>query len=664
MHRPTRAIILLAACLACTALRSADQPAVDAAARFGALERVMGAELSPDGKRLAYVNPSTGTGAILYVANLDAGHSQAVIQTDGRPLAMTGCGWSGPERLACSQYGLISVPGVRSRYSPFTRLFGVNTDGTKIQPLGQVETHYQLYARQFDGNIIDWLSGSDNTVLMQREYVPESTTGRRTASKEEGLGVDRLDTLTLKSTTVEAPQRTAARYASDGQGVVRLMSMWRLDPDGLSHGAQTHYYRRKGEREWHELGKSTLDSGITPLGVDSQTDLAYVLRKLDGRQALYSIRLDGSGVTELVLARPDVDVASLVTAGRSGHIIGASWSTEYSHVEYFDPVYRQLARALAATIPKLPLIRFVSASNDEQVILLSASSDVDPGRYYVYDRKTRLLDEVAAARPPLENMRLAAQKPLSYAAADGTQIPAYLTLPPAAESAKGLPAIVMPHGGPAARDEWGFDWLAQFFAHQGYVVLQPNYRGSSGYGDRWFADNGFRSWRLAIGDIIDGGRWLVSQGIADPAKLAIVGWSYGGYAALQANVVEPDLFKAVVAVAPVTDFDMVKDEARNWSNEDAVLAYVGSGPHLEDGSPRRHASAFRAPVLMFHGDMDINVSVAESKAMDAALAKAGKQSELVIYPLLDHGLRDGSVRADLLRRSDAFLKKSLGIAGS
>jgi dipeptidyl aminopeptidase/acylaminoacyl peptidase len=237
-----------------------------------------------------------------------------------------------------------------------------------------------------------------------------------------------------------------------------------------------------------------------------------------------------------------------------------------------------------------------------------------------------------------------------------------LTLPPGMVTAKGLPALVMPHGGPAARDEWGFDWLAQYFAYRGYAVLQPNYRGSSGYGDRWFVDNGFRSWQTAVNDIADGGRWLVAQGVADPARLAIMGWSYGGYAALQSAVLAPKLFKAVVAVAPVTDFEMLKEEAKSWTSSDEVQAYVGSGPHIQAGSPLRHASEFQVPVLMFHGDMDITVGIGESVAMNAALRSAGKASELVSYPKLDHHLRDGAVRADLLRRADAFLRNALGIA--
>jgi len=239
-------------------------------------------------------------------------------------------------------------------------------------------------------------------------------------------------------------------------------------------------------------------------------------------------------------------------------------------------------------------------------------------------------------------------------------VPAYLTLPPSGAKA-GLPAIVMPHGGPSARDEWGFDWLSQYFAAKGYAVLQPNFRGSSGYGDAWFQGNGFRSWRVAIGDVNDAGKWLGSQGIADVSKLAIFGWSYGGYAALQSGVVEPGLFKAVVAVAPVTDLAGLKEESRFWSNHVLANRFIGSGPHIREGSPAENVANMRAPVLLFHGDLDRNVGINQSRRMADRLRAAGKKAELVVYPKLDHYLEDSKVRADMLRKSDSFLRSALGL---
>jgi dipeptidyl aminopeptidase/acylaminoacyl peptidase len=249
-----------------------------------------------------------------------------------------------------------------------------------------------------------------------------------------------------------------------------------------------------------------------------------------------------------------------------------------------------------------------------------------------------------------------------FEAADGTAIPGYLTLPPGREEAKGLPSIVMPHGGPASRDVLGFDWLAQFFAQNGFAVLQPNFRGSSGYGADWYQSNGFQSWEVAIGDVNAGAHWLVGEGIADPAKLAIFGWSYGGYAALQANVLEPSLYKAVVAVAPVTDLELMKTLAQRYTTAVIVERFIGSGPHVVAGSPAQQAARIAAPVLMFHGDFDQNVDIKQSRAMASALKGAGKRHELVEYEGLAHNLDDDAARVEMLTRSLDWIRAEIAAA--
>lgn len=250
---------------------------------------------------------------------------------------------------------------------------------------------------------------------------------------------------------------------------------------------------------------------------------------------------------------------------------------------------------------------------------------------------------------------------ITFPATDGTAIPAYLTLPPGGEG-RNLPAVILPHGGPQARDEWGFDWMAQYLAHLGYAVLQPNYRGSAGYGAEWLRENGFRGWQTSVDDIAAGGRWLAAQGIADSRRMAIIGWSYGGYAALQTGVTDPDLFRAIVAIAPVTDLQEVKDEARMFISGRNVAEFVGSGPHVAAGSPARHADRMTAPVLLFHGDRDLNVLVGHSRRMDEALHEAGRSSELVVFPGLEHDLADGDARRRMLDRIGAFLTSNLGSA--
>jgi dipeptidyl aminopeptidase/acylaminoacyl peptidase len=354
-------------------------------------------------------------------------------------------------------------------------------------------------------------------------------------------------------------------------------------------------------------------------------------------------------------------VEGLVRIGRRRHVVGASYATDKGYSEIFDPGTAQSLASLSKALPQAPVLHVADASSDESKMLIFADSDTDPGVYYLFDRKAGQLRPLLAVREQLMGAKLASVKPVSYPATDGTPIPAYLTLPPGVESEKGLPAIVMPHGGPSARDEWGFDWLAQFYAARGFAVLQPNYRGSAGYGEAWLVKNGFKSWPIAIGDVLAAGHWLVSEGIADPARLGIVGWSYGGYAALQSAVVEPGFFKAVVAIAPVTDLPALKEESRGWTDFARAGEFIGSGPEIHTGSPVEHADKIKVPVLLFHGGMDRNVNIAQSKRMAARLSAAGAKSELVTWDELDHQLDDSNARTQMLRQSDAFLRQAFGM---
>jgi dipeptidyl aminopeptidase/acylaminoacyl peptidase len=301
------------------------------------------------------------------------------------------------------------------------------------------------------------------------------------------------------------------------------------------------------------------------------------------------------------------------------------------------------------------------ASVDEQKMIILTGSDRDPGVYYIFDRPAKKLDTFLVRQDELEGVQLANMKPITYPAADGTAIPAYLTMPPGKEDAKGLPAIVMPHGGPSSRDSWGFNSLAQFYAARGFAVIQPNYRGSSGYGEAWLMKNGFRSWPTAIGDVLDAGRWLAKEGIADPNKLAIVGWSYGGYAALQSAVVGPGVFKAVVAIAPVTDLAALKDESYYFLNHNLISDAIGDGKQMHEGSPIEHVDKIKVPVLLFHGAFDRNVGINQSRRMASRLTSAGGKCELVEWPDLDHQLEDSAARTQMLRKSDEFLRKALGL---
>ena len=633
--------------------------ATDPATLFGVRESVEQIDISPDGRKVVYLAPGPGRSSIVYLYDLAGGGTPTVvIRTDGDPERLRWCRFATNERLVCRIVGMTRDQAV---LVPFSRLISMDTDGTHPQLLGQRQSYFDADLRQYDGSILDW-SATDGAVLMARQIVPEvQQLGSRVGRTGDGLAVERIDLRTLRSSRIEPPNAHASGYISDGRGNVRIMSMPTERANTGQLGTRIDFmYRTANSREWRAFGSYDANGGegMIPLAVDPVLDVAYVLKKLDGRMALYRVKLDGSMSTELVHANPQVDVDGIISTYRTGRVIGVTFADEQRRIVYFDPDYQAMHRMLSRAMPTRPLIDFGATSADGNLVIVHAGSDSDPGRYYLFNRTTRNLNELMLVRPQLENVPLATERSVTYPAADGTQIPAYLTLPPGRE-ARGLPVVIFPHGGPEARDEWGFDWLPQYFANLGYAVLQPNYRGSAGYGDQWLQQNGFRSWRTSIGDINAGARWLAAQGIGDPARMAIVGWSYGGYAALQSAVTEPGLFRAVVAIAPVTDLEQAKNDFNEYSNARNEAEYIGSGPHIREGSPLQNVGAITAPVLLFHGDRDLNVPVIHSQRMDRALRGAGKSSELVVFPGLEHDLADSSARIQMLQRIGSFLQTNL-----
>lgn len=632
---------------------------LDPAAAFGARESVQSIALSPDGRRIAFVEPAVGQGSILYTVDLAAGtEPRRVTAADGTDQRLGGCEFVSNQRLVCTVWGVGSYNGL---LVPVSRLVALDADGSNLVVLGESDSFYQRYVRTFTGNVIDWLPGTDGAMLMSHSFIPEQRQATRLERRQEGFGVVRMDTRTNRFTIAEAPRRDAVRYIADGRGTVRIIATrGTRGSTGQDSPVVNYQYRPAESREWRDFGTydEREESGFLPVAVDPELNSAYAFGPHDGRTALFRVKLDGSMQREVVASHDQVDVDGLIRIGRRNRVVGASFATDRRQVIYFDPELRSLADRFHRALPNLPLIQFVDASEDEQRLLIWAGSDIDPGRYYIYDKGTRQLNEIMLSRPELENVTLAEVRPITYRAADGTQIPAYLTLPPGS-SGRGLPAIVMPHGGPSSRDEWGFDWLAQFLANRGYAVLQPNYRGSAGYGDAWLARNGFQGWRTSIGDITAGARWLAAQGIADPGRMGILGWSYGGYAALQAGVTEPGLFRAIVAIAPVTDLQQAKDDFRDYTNARNASEFIGSGPHIREGSPLQNVQAITAPVLLFHGDRDLNVSIIHSRRMDSALRGAGKASELVAFPGLEHDLADSAARVQMLQRIGTFLQTNL-----
>jgi acetyl esterase/lipase len=655
---PKYFVLSVAMLVASMSLAQENKP-FDAAAAFGARPGVANMSLSPDGKSVAYIAATAGAGSAVVTLDLAAGSKGHVaLVASGKPERFRRCHWVSNDRLVCVVYGVKpSAVGLL----PITRTVAVDRSGGNLKVLSTQNNGFGRGYQLDGGSVLDWLPDQEGVVLMSRVYLPNDHTGSRVGSTREGLGVDLLDTRTLSVKTIEEPAWNTIDYISDGRGTIRIVGQkLRAGPNDQNSGIVGYRYRTQGSREWLKLSEFNHidETGFEPLAIDRDLNVAYGYKKKDGRWAIYSVALDGSLSENLVYARPDVDVSGLFRIGRRNRVVGVSYTIDTAQTHYLDPDIDRLMRSLARALPAQPKLSLVDSSADEQVLLIFAGSDDDPGLYFVFDRPSKQLRTFLVSRSPLEGVKLAKVKPISYPAADGVMVPGYLTLPPAKENAKGLPAIVLPHGGPSARDYWGFDWLSQYFAAQGFAVLQPNFRGSAGYGDAWLHENGFKSWRIAIGDVLDAGHWLVAQGIANPAKLSVVGWSYGGYAALQSAVTEPGLFKAVVAIAPVTDLEALKEEHRHWTNFYLVSQEIGEGPHTREGSPARNADKIKVPVLLFHGELDRNVGIGQSRLMAERLTKAGVQNELITWADLDHYLDDSDARAQMLRKSDQFLRQA------
>ena len=295
-------------------------------------------------------------------------------------------------------------------------------------------------------------------------------------------------------------------------------------------------------------------------------DLLYVLSDHEGNtRGLYRYRFSTRSFVDTVFRHPDVDVNSVIRDPTGTEIHGVSYITDHVNTHWLDRRQADILDEVSSRIVARHVYMSTISDDYRRAIIYAESPDL-PGRYYLFDSTTNKLQYFAYAYPSLEKVAMSPMRTISYEARDGLVIPGYLSLPldAADKPASPLPTVILPHGGPQDRDYSSFDPVVQMFTNRGYVVLQMNFRGSTGYG-REFKDAGARQWGQAMqDDVTDGTKWLVAKGIADPKRICIVGWGYGGYAALMGAVREPALYRCSASIGGVSDLPRLLESKRNY----------------------------------------------------------------------------------------------------
>ncbi|MFN3387754.1 MAG: alpha/beta fold hydrolase [Allosphingosinicella sp.] len=475
---------------------------------------------------------------------------------------------------------------------------------------------------------------------------------------DDSPSVHRVDLATGTSVEIQKKQRDIWNWVSGSAGNIRL---------GISYGDNgrwTVYRRDPASGALRKLAKGKQpepDSAVDSIAMLPGSESGVIVtNERTGRFGVYQYDLRTATVGEAIFEHPRVDVTLPIVSADGTGIAGVSYEDETPQVRWIDPALGEIQAQVDRTFPG-KVNRLVSRNRDDSIILIWTGSADDPGAFYVFDRKARRMDAFAAPHEKLAEVKMAAVKPVRYRARDGVEIPGYLTLPQGRE-AKGLPLIVMPHGGPFHRTSYSFDPWVQLLADRGYAVLQPNFRGSTGYG-RAFVERGYGQMGLAMQDDLDDGvAWLAEQGTIDPKRVCLVGASYGGYAALWGAIRNPEKYRCAVSFAGVTDIRAVlKHNARMFvaSRYSKLHRRKIEGEEKRDlaaVSPLQQAARLRVPVLLAHGERDTTVPAEQSRKLFAALRAKGIAVQGAFYPGSGHDLERAADGLDFMRRMEAFLE--------
>jgi len=395
---------------------------------------------------------------------------------------------------------------------------------------------------------------------------------------------------------------------------------------------------------------------------DNQRFYAISNRGRD-KKALVLIDPAKPDLEEVVFEHPQVDVGGVGWSRLKKKVTDVSYVTDRTGRHFFDDATRDLYLALEAKAPGMQIF-LQSATRQEDKFIVATSNDRTPGTRFIYDSASGSLSKLAEINPKIAENDMAVMQPVVYQSRDGLNIHAYLTLP-SGRTAKGLPCVINPHGGPWARDEWGYNPEVQFLANRGYCVLQMNFRGSIGYG-RQFWQASFGQWGLKMqDDITDGVQWLVAQGIADPKRIAIYGASYGGYATLAGVAFTPDLYAAAVNYVGVSNlFTFMNTIPPYWRPQlpkfyDMVGHPEKDKERLTRTSPALNADKIKTPLLVVQGARDPRVNKAESDQMVQALRSRGVDVPYIVKDNEGHGFQNEENQFEFYQAMEDFLAKHL-----
>jgi len=579
---------------------------------------------SPDGQKLAWLQPWNNR-LNLYVRK--AGEAEAIRVTSETERDILAFAWANNDVLI---YPMDS--GGDENY----HLLAVNADGSRVRDL-----------TPFPNTTI--------TLIDPLKNVPDEILIGLNKRDPRLFDVYRLNVETGEIALVAENPGNITDWMTDHEGKLRIA----ISSDGY---ASALLYRETEEEPFVPLLSTDPGDTFNPIMFTFDNRQLYALSNI-GRDKAAIVRFDPQTreTVETVYEHPEVDVYGMLVDGKNRKILAVLYETDKFHYHFMDESFAQVYQTLKSKLSGKE-VDPVALSGDRWIVL--AYSDKSAGTYYYYNTKSGELELLAEVMPWLDEGKLADMKPISFRARDGLTIHGYLTLPKGVEP-RNLPVVVNPHGGPWARDSWGFNPEVQFLASRGYAVLQINFRGSTGYG-KAFLDAGNKQWGRAMqDDITDGVQWLIEQGIADPRRVAIYGGSYGGYATLAGLTFTPDLYAAGVDyVGPSNLFTLLDSLPPYW---DTILGlfYERVGHPEKDKelltavSPLFHVDRIKAPLFVAQGANDPRVKQQESDQIVRALAERGIDVPYMLKENEGHGFVSFENQLDFYRAMEKFLHRHL-----